>query len=135
MSGTIGLIHGELRWLVLLVAVVGVGRSAAALARGGQFGRADRMIRAIYNGLLDLQALYGVGLLVYLVTRFGVAPLWPRRILHPGAMLIAVVVAHAARALGGTEDRRQLWAQLIGYVASFAVILGGVLIVQNSWLS
>jgi hypothetical protein len=119
----------------LLVAVVGVGRLAVALARGGQFGRADRMVRAIYNGLLDLQALYGVGLLVYLVVKFGVASLWPRRILHPGAMLIAVVVAHAARALGGTEDRRQLWAQLIGYVASFAVILGGVLIVQNSWLS
>jgi hypothetical protein len=134
MSGTIGLIHGELRWLFLLAALVGVGRAAIALARSSEFGRADRIIRAVYNGLLDLQALYGIGLTVYLLVKFGFDVLWPRRILHPLIMLAAVVVAHGVRRLGGEGDRGQHRAQLIGYVASFAIIFAGVLVVQRGWM-
>ena len=134
MSGTIGLVHGELRWLFLLAALAGVIRSAVALARGSEFGRVDRIIRAAYNGLLDLQALYGFGLMIYLVAKFGVAPLWPRRVLHPIVMLIAVIMAHAARAFGRADDQSQLRAQLVGYLVSLVIVFGGVLIVQGSWL-
>lgn len=134
MSGTIGLIHGELRWLFLLAAVIGVGRAVIALVRGSAFGRTDRIIRAVYNGLLDLQALYGIGLTIYLLLRFGFDPLWPRRILHPLVMLAAVVAAHGARALAGEDDRSRHWAQLIGYMVSFAIIFAGVLVVQGGWM-
>ncbi len=134
MSGTMGLIHGELRWIFLLVALVGVVRAALALARGGQFGRFDRIVRAVYNGLLDLQALYGLVLVIYLWGRFGFQVLWWRRILHPAVMLLAVVVAHGARAFGGRDDRRQFRAQLAAYVISLAIIVVGVVIVQGGWL-
>jgi len=118
----------------LLAALVGVGRAAIALVRDSAFGRADRIIRAAYNGLLDLQALYGIGLTLYLLVRFGFDPLWPRRILHPLIMLGAVVVAHGARALAGEDDPSRHRAQLIGYLVSFAIIFVGVLVVQASWL-
>lgn len=66
ISGMLGTIHGELRWIFALVAVVGVTRAIYGLVRAERFSALDGRLATVYSLLLDLQALYGIGLIVYL---------------------------------------------------------------------
>jgi len=64
--GSMGSIHGELRWIFLAVAVLGIARTLYGLVRAARFAALDSRLVMVYSGLLDLQALYGIGLILYL---------------------------------------------------------------------
>jgi hypothetical protein len=129
ISGTVGTIHGEFRWIFVLVAVIGVARTVYGLARKGEFSALDGRLALAYSVLLDLQALYGIGLILYLglskLGSFQATINWVDW--HPVWMLAAVFVGHLGARWKRASDRTRFQVQLLVYVGSLALILIGVL--------
>ena len=93
--------HGEMRWLVVLAALLVAGRSLIGLLRKLEFGKADRILMSVLVGLLDLNLLLGLVLL------WG----WPGglasyRLEHAVTMILAVVAAHSWAAWRKSADSR-----------------------------
>jgi hypothetical protein len=80
--------HGELRWLVALVAVIAIVKFTVGGMRRAEFKGIDRGLMMTFTGLLDLNLLLGSILLVGL----GVG-LLPYRIEHVATMLLAIIAA------------------------------------------
>jgi hypothetical protein len=128
ISGTLGTIHGELRWIFLAVALLGIARTLYGLVRAPRFTALDNRLAMLYSGLLDLQALYGIGLILYL----SLDKLNPKATInwvdwHPVWMLAAVVVGHLGARFKGAPDRKRFRAQLAVYGVSLVLIFIGVL--------
>jgi hypothetical protein len=82
--------HGEMRWLVVLAALLVVGRSILGLMRGLDFGKGDRILMSVLVGLLDLNLL--LGLILLWGWPGGLAPY---RLEHAVTMILAVLAAHS----------------------------------------
>jgi hypothetical protein len=127
-SGMLGTIHGELRFLFAFIAVVGIAWTVIGLIRNRAFSPLDQRLALSYSVLLDLQALFGIGLLLYLT--FGKLDLrgalnwvgW-----HPVWMLGAVFVGHMGARWRGAPAQTRFRAQLAVYLISLALIAIGVL--------
>lgn len=89
--GFILTLHGELRWLVALVAVIALVKFLVGWLGKTEFQRLDRILLAATTGLLDLNLLLGIILLI------GLGGGFPRhRLEHALTMIIAVVVMHSS---------------------------------------
>lgn len=129
ISGMLGTIHGELRWIFALVAVIGIGRTIYGLVAKKEFSTFDGRWALVYSILLDLQALYGIFLIVYLafvelesleatINWIGV---------HPIFMLAAVVTGHLGSRWKDAPDQKRFQVQLVVYLVSLALIFVGVM--------
>ena len=123
--GTFGLvlgIHSILRWLVVLLGVLAMGRALAARAGGRAWSPADTGLGRAFVIGLDVQALVGSVLFgvfspsvagamanLTLVMQSRTFRFW--LIEHPVAMLAALALAHVgfarARRVGGVEAQRR----------------------------
>ena len=129
-------VHSFLRWLVILLGLVAIGRAVAGLAIRPDWTRADDRIGLFFTISVDLQIL--VGLLLYFllspvttvalhhmgsamsndVTRF-----WA--VEHPTLMLAALVLVHVGRLQArraATAPARHR-AAAIFYIVALAAIL------------
>jgi len=121
--------HSWIRWLVLVVGLLTLGRSVGALVSGRGWTRADRLTSVSFVGLIDLQAL--LGLMLYLVlspvvpksmaefkAAMHVAPLRFFAVEHITAMLIVLGIAHfiSVRSRRATEAKlkHRYWVWGIG---------------------
>jgi len=129
ISGMLGTIHGELRWVFVLVALLGIGRTLYGLLRSDRFSALDGRLALVYSLLLDLQALYGIGLILYLglskLGSFQATINWVDW--HPLWMLAAVFVGHMGTRWKAAPNRRRFQAQLSVYGLSLVLIVIGVL--------
>jgi len=122
-------LHGEIRWLVALAGVAAIVKLAAGLARGSDYGRADRILMAAFTGLLDLNVLLGLVLLLFLPGGF---PAY--RLEHAVTMLLAAVAAHLSAAWRKSpEPARRLRNDLIVIVVALALVVVGVLRLRGGW--
>ena len=121
--------HSGLRYLVLLVAAIAVVSGALALRTERPTTSRDRVLMAVFTGLLDLQLLLGVGMIVAGI-------LYPALIGHIAMMLLAVVVAHAASVLArkAPDPRRAHAMRLAGVLGALVLILGGIMAIGRSIL-
>jgi hypothetical protein len=128
ISGTIGTIHGELRWIFALVAIIGIARTIYGLVRAGSYSDLDGRLALAYSMLLDLQALYGIGLILYLglskLGNFEATFNWVGW--HPIWMLAAVFIGHLGARWKKAPDRTRFQAQLAVYGVSLVLIIVGV---------
>jgi hypothetical protein len=129
ISGMLGTIHGELRWIFALVAVIGILRTMYGLVRDKEFSNLDSRWALAYSILLDLQALYGILLILYLsfAKLDGLRATFNWVGLHPVWMLAAVVVGHLGSRWKDAPDRQRFQVQLAIYLVSFALIFIGVI--------
>jgi hypothetical protein len=129
ISGMLGTIHGELRWIFALVAVLGIVRTVYGLVRDGKFSSFDSRWTLVYSILLDLQALYGILLILYLsFVELGSTRATINWIgVHPVFMLAAVVVGHLGPRWKDAPDRKRFQVQLAIYLVSLALIFVGVM--------
>ena len=129
ISGMLGTIHGELRWIFLLVAVMGITRTAYGLIRSSRFSAIDGRLALVYSILLDFQALYGILLILYLglskLGSFSATFNWVGW--HPVWMLAAVVVGHLGARWKDAPDKARFRVQLAVYLVSLGLIFVGVM--------
>jgi hypothetical protein len=129
ISGWIGTIHGELRWIFAFVALLGIIRTVYGLMRSSAFSQLDSRLTFVYSLLLDLQALFGIGLLLYLglskLGSFEATFNWVGW--HPVWMLAAVVVGHLGARWKTAPDRTRFQVQLTVYGISLILIFIGVM--------
>jgi hypothetical protein len=136
ISGMLGTIHGELRWIFLLVAIAGIVRTAYGLLRRSEFSALDGRLALVYSILLDLQALYGILLILYLglskLGSFSATFNWIGW--HPIWMLAALVVGHLGARWKDAPDRTRFGVQLAIYLVTLGLIFVGVMTSPlNGW--
>lgn len=120
--------HAGLRWVVLALLVIGIGRAAWGWLSSPSYTKFDRIWGAISSALIDLQILLGVVIFFLLDSELRPS-LW-----HPALMIAAAVSIHLgtifARHL--TEDRRRHYAHLLAYLVSLLLVLLGIRVVRGS---
>jgi len=115
-------VHGLVRWLVVIVAVVAVVRYALVMAGKAQSSGMDRGLMSGYTGLLDLSVLLGVIIII------GLGEWEMVQIEHAVTNIIAVVIAHifAQRAKKIEDPKLKARTSLLGVVISILIIVVGV---------
>jgi len=115
-------VHGLVRWLVVIVAVVAVVRYALVMAGRAQSSGMDRGLMSGYTGLLDLSVLLGVIIII------GLGEWEMVQIEHAVTNIIAVVIAHifAQRAKKIEDPKLKARTSLLGVVISILIIVVGV---------
>lgn len=136
ISGMLGTIHGELRWVFVLVAVLGIGRTVYGLGSAGKFSALDHRLAVAYSILLDLQALYGLGIILYLaIDRLSLKGTANWIGWHPVWMLVAVIAGHLGSRWKDAPDRKRFQGQLVIYAVSLTAVFFGVLASPlNAWM-
>lgn len=111
-------VHGEARWLLLLLGTAAVLALLLALLRKRPFGRHHRVLLLAYLIALDLYLVLGMALLVLQAG----GPLAPR-LVHAGVLLLAALAAHATAAWREGADARRLQRHnLSALLASLLVV-------------
>jgi hypothetical protein len=124
-------LHGHMRWLVVLVAVVHLVVLVLAIARP-MAPKLRKITGAAFAGLLDLQLLTG---LIYLVMRLIDGPALSHHTYeHLTTMLIAVVLMHLAVRWGKKEGGVELKKALLATVVSIGLVVLGVVRLLNGWV-
>ena len=123
-------IHGLVRWLVALIAIVAIVKFAMGWLRNMPFTSADRGIMSAYTGLMDLNLLLGLILL------FGLGGGFPmHRIEHATTMILAVVVAHLSAIWKKSDDAAKKFRNyLIVVVVSIVLIVMAVIRLRGGWI-
>jgi uncharacterized membrane protein YphA (DoxX/SURF4 family) len=128
MSTLIG-IHGMIRWVVALVAIVAILKFAISWLRQMPYTGMDRGLMSGFVGLLDLNFLLGLIILI-----FGGGFNGPR-IEHAVTMLIAIAIAHSSAAWRQSDDEQKKFRNnLIVVMVSLAFIILGVVRLRGGWV-
>lgn len=121
-------IHGEIRWLVALVAVIAIVKFALGWLTNAEYKPIDRGLMAAFSGLLDLNLLLGL----ILILTLGVAP---NRIEHAVTMVIALVIAHSNSLWRRTTNSSIIFRNnLIAVVLALIVVFIGVVRLREGWV-
>lgn len=114
-------IHGEMRWLVAIVAIVVIVKFAIGLIQKSEYARVDRILMSSLVGLIDLNFLLGLILLISLGFDSRT------RLEHAGTMFIAVLLAHSNAAWRKSEDSTKLFRNnLILVIVVLVLVFAGV---------
>ncbi|MBI4770255.1 MAG: hypothetical protein HY784_07570 [Chloroflexi bacterium] len=124
-------IHSFVRWLILLVAVLGVVKFTPGWLRGGPFAGMDRGLAAGFSGLMDLQVLLGLTFLLW--SGFAGAGFPVVRLEHAGAMIAAAAAAHLPVRWRGAPDKLRYRNTLLAVLGSLALVLIGVSTLPQGW--
>ncbi len=120
--------HSGVRWVVLALIVMGVGRAGWSWLASSPYQKLDRLWGALCSGLIDFQIVLGF-VIFFLVNPEARPTHW-----HPALMVLAAVSLHMgalfARRLGA--DRQRHYAHLLSYLVGLLLILLGVYTVRGS---
>ena len=122
------IVHSSLRWLILLAALVAALKFAVGWLRGGAFTSMDRKLASGFSGLMDLQAAFGLLLLVLDGKGF---PSF--RIEHAITMIIAAVVAHLHVLWKNADDKLRFRNSLFIVLDVLIIVYIGVARLPGGW--
>ncbi len=112
------LLHSLVRFVILLVAVVGIVKVLIVLVQKSQPDRIDQMLASAFTGLYDLQVL--LGLLLILLGGLTQA-------IHPIVMFVGVILAHGLQAMTKrAQGTSATMYRLALFVIPLIVILAGL---------
>lgn len=116
-------LHSIVRFLVLLLAIVGIVLALVGLAQKKTPAKMDQTAGSIFLGLYDLQMLLGI--LVILLGGLTNA-------LHPVVMFIGLVVAHGLQRMTQRAKGTNIHMMRLGlYVVPLAIILLGLAVINH----
>ena len=131
-------LHDDLRWLVLLSALVAVVAALSGLLGGRSFRPLGRVTGVVFISVMDLQFLLGL-ILCFLspwVAQFWSSPAAGMKVqearvfgMEPLVIMIAALAwAHsgAARSKRASEDRKAYRTALVWFSLSLLLILAGI---------
>ncbi|MCA9899330.1 MAG: hypothetical protein H6654_02765 [Ardenticatenaceae bacterium] len=114
-------IHGEVRWLVAIVALIVIVKFAIGLIQKSEYKSMDRGLMSGLVGLIDINFVLGLILLIGLGFDSQV------RLEHAGTMFVAVVLAHSNAAWRKSEDSAKKFRNnLILVLVVLALVFMGV---------
>jgi uncharacterized membrane protein AbrB (regulator of aidB expression) len=126
--------HSGLRWIVLVMAFVVVGRSLVGFFANGQYKKLDRILSSAYVGLMDLQLLIGVVLYFHspFTRKFEFnmddpdQRFWSTE--HVMLMVVAVAAAHIGSGIAkrSADDPIRFKFQSIFFTVSLMMMLLGI---------
>lgn len=124
-------IHGELRWIIAIVALVVIIKFLIGWLGKRPYQPLDRTLLLVFSSLMDLNLLLGLVLLISLaldgMTSLGVA------LEHAVTMILAVVAAHMTVLWRKTDDSSVKYRnQLLMVVLSLVFVLLGVIRVRGA---
>jgi len=112
------LLHSLVRFVILLVAVVGVIKVLIVLVQKSKPDQIDQMLASVFTGLYDLQVL--LGLLLILLGGLSQA-------IHPIVMFVGVLLAHGLQVMTKrAEGVSATMYRLALFVIPLLVILAGL---------
>jgi hypothetical protein len=112
------LLHSLVRFVILLVAVVGVIKVLIVLVQKSKPDQIDQMLASVFTGLYDLQVL--LGLLLILLGGLTQA-------IHPIVMFVGVLLAHGLQVMTKrAEGVSATMYRLALFVIPLLVILAGL---------
>ncbi len=124
------LLHSIWRWVILLAAIVAVGKAILGWITNQRWQSADNLLGMAYTTALDVQLLLGLavygGAFVGLHTvRWYSGSVMRLSMEHVLVMIVALIVAHVGRSAikKHTEDNRKFRAASLWFGASFLLIL------------
>jgi len=121
-------IHGEVRWLVAIAAIIVIIKFALGLIQKKKYERIDRILMSSLVGLIDLNFVLGLILLVSLGFSGRI------RLEHAGTMFIAVLLAHSNAAWKKSDDSGKLFRNnLILVIVVLALVFMGVLRIRGGF--
>ena len=139
MYESLVILHSWLRWLVLVMALVAVGRAVRGKAAGTPWSSGDDAAGKWFVGSLDVQLLVGLALYLFLSpytmsawSNMGEAMRNPVQrfmaIEHLVGMIIAIALAHIGRARTrrATDPARRHKLALIFFGLALVVILASI---------
>lgn len=133
------ILHNLLRWIVLIIVVVAVGKALMGWFGKGNWAKLDDRLGIIVTTSMDAQFLVGLILYVFLsplttaaFQNFGAA--MQDRVLrffaveHISVMVVAVVLAHVGRSLSkkATTDAAKFQRAGIFFALTLLAILAGI---------
>lgn len=122
--------HGEMRWLVALVALVTLVKFLLGWLGNRQYQRLDRILLAATTGLMDLNLLLG---LILLVGLGGGLP--GHRIEHAVTMLLAIVVMHSSSRWRKSESSMVKFRNgFLTVLVALVLVFVGVLRLRGGWM-
>ena len=114
-------IHGEVRWLVAIVAIIVIVKFALGLIQKSKYGPMDRGLMSGLVGLIDINFLLGLILLISLGFDSRA------RVEHVGTMFVAVLLAHSNAAWRKSDDSAKKFRNnLILVLVVLALVFLGV---------
>ena len=111
-------LHGLVRFLILLAAIVGLIKAVMSLAQGSATDKFDRMLASAFVGTYDLQMLLGI-LIIFLGGLL--------QAIHPIIMFVGIVTAHGLQRMTRRAEGQQARIyQLLLFIVPLAIILIGL---------
>ncbi|MFZ1401371.1 MAG: hypothetical protein WAS33_30985 [Candidatus Promineifilaceae bacterium] len=121
-------IHGEIRWLVAIMAVIVIVKFVIGLLQKSEYKSMDRGLMSGLVGLIDVNFLLGLILL------FSYGFDSPARLEHAGTMFIAVLLAHSNAAWRKSEDSAKKFRNnLILVIVVLALVFAGVMRIRGGF--
>ena len=121
---TLMTIHGEVRWLVAILAVVVIIKFAMGWLGRRNYTSLDRSLLMAYTILLDINVLLGLRLLVFGTATVAAADRWE----HAVTMLLAVIAGHmTAIWRRSTDSPTKFRNQLLLVALSLLLVFFGVI--------
>ncbi|MBK7894114.1 MAG: hypothetical protein IPJ90_04335 [Anaerolineaceae bacterium] len=120
-------IHGEIRWLVAIMAVIVIVKFVIGLLQKSEYKSMDRGLMSGLVGLIDVNFLLGLILLFNRgFDRVAVE--------HAGTMFIAVLLAHSNAAWRKSEDSAKKFRNnLILVIVVLALVFAGVMRIRGGF--
>ncbi|MEM7114924.1 MAG: hypothetical protein AAF614_20980 [Chloroflexota bacterium] len=127
--GLILRLHGDLRWIVALLALVVITKFTLGLVRRDSFERIDRVLFAATTGFMDLNLLLGTILLVGLGNGF------PRhRIEHAITQILAILVMHSSTYWQDNSSSQIKFRNgLLTVLIALIIIFIGIIRLRGGW--
>ncbi|MFO7664531.1 MAG: hypothetical protein R6X18_18330 [Chloroflexota bacterium] len=118
----IRIIHGELRWIIALVALVVIVKYFIGWLGKREYTSLDRGLLVGYTALMDVNLVLGLILLF----SYGISGMY--RIEHAVTMILAVVAAHMTAIWRRSADTpKKFRNQLLMVLLSLVLVLVGVI--------
>lgn len=127
--GTLMTIHGEIRWLVALAAIVVIVKFAIGWLGKREYQSVDRTLLMVFTILLDINVLLGLILLF-----FGGGFNGPR-LEHATTMILAAIAAHmTAMWRKSTDSTLKFRNQMLMVVLALVLVLFGVIRLRGGFM-
>jgi magnesium-transporting ATPase (P-type) len=132
-------LHSGIRWLVLIVAIAAVIKSAQALVSKSHYQKLDNLLAVSFVGMMHLQFLIGIVLYFFLspitthamknmklAMKVGEIRFWA--VEHLTIMIMAIVLAQLGRSLSkkSKSNPAKFKKQLIFFGLSLVCMLAGI---------